>query len=264
MLEYDVVKDRSEAALQLATLLIEAQCDEPKVNDAAGRAAFANNDFEAAEKYFQAAEAAGSLSPAGKGLLDSLADHQQLWEDELKIREQEAAADDLPRVKLQTSKGDIVLELFENEAPQTVGNFVNLVESGFYDGLTFHRVLPGFMAQGGCPQGDGMGGPGYNIYCECDKPNHRKHFRGSLSMAKSTAANTGGSQFFLTFAPTTHLNGKHTVFGRVIDGMDVLPKLRRRDPAGQQTMASTEPDKIVSAEVLRKRDHDYLPTKVTD
>jgi cyclophilin family peptidyl-prolyl cis-trans isomerase len=145
-----------------------------------------------------------------------------------------------------------------------VGNFINLVESGFYDGLKFHRVLPGFMAQGGCPKGDGTGGPGYSIYCECNQPNHRKHFRGSLSMAKSAAANTGGSQFFITFAPTPHLDGKHTVFGRVIEGMDVLSKLQRIDPTGQQAPAYVEPDTIISAEVVRKRDHEYLPTKVTD
>ena len=151
------------------------------------------------------------------------------------------------------------MELFENEAPQSVGDMVSLVEKGFYDGLTFHRVLPGFMAQSGCPTGDGTGGPGYNIYCECYKDGHRKHFRGSLSMAKSQARDTGGSQFFLTFVPTPHLNGRHTAFGRVIEGMDVLAKLKRVDP---QNPSDVEPDKILSAEILRKRDHEYLPTKV--
>jgi cyclophilin family peptidyl-prolyl cis-trans isomerase len=264
VLNYDIFKDRLEPALELANLLLEAGCDDPSVNDSAGRAAFANNDFAAAEQYLQAADEAAALTTEGRGCLNSLAECRQAWENELKVRAQEAAADDLPRVKLQTSQGDLVLELFENEAPQTVGNFVNLVESGFYDGLTFHRVLPGFMAQGGCPKGDGTGGPGYSIYCECNQPNHRKHFRGSLSMAKSEAVNTGGSQFFVTFSPTPHLDGKHTVFGRVLEGMDVLSKLQRRDPTGQQAPADVEPDKIISAEVLRKRDHEYLPTKVTD
>jgi cyclophilin family peptidyl-prolyl cis-trans isomerase len=134
------------------------------------------------------------------------------------------------------------------------------VEKGFYDGLTFHRVLPGFMAQGGCPQGNGQGGPGYNIYCECDRDDARMHFRGTLSMAHA-GRNTGGSQFFLTFLPTPWLNKKHTVFGRVIEGFDVLERLQRRDPDASGPIP--EPDKIIKAEVLRKRpDHQYVPTKV--
>ena len=115
------------------------------------------------------------------------------------------------------------------------------------------------MAQGGCPDGTGSGGPGYNIPCECYREVHRNHFRGTLSMAHA-GRDTGGSQFFLTFKRTPHLDGKHTVFGRVVEGLDVLVKLQRRDPS--QRGALPEPDKIVKAEVLRKRDHAYKPTKV--
>ncbi|MEZ6070658.1 MAG: peptidylprolyl isomerase [Pirellulales bacterium] len=188
----------------------------------------------------------------------TIPEYRELWAREQQLREQEATADDLPRVVLHTSKGDIELELFENEAPNTVANFIKLVEDGFYNGLTFHRVLPGFMAQAGCPNGDGSGGPGYNIKDECDSeyPDHRDHFRGSLSMAKTALPDTGGSQFFITFRPTPHLNGKHTVFGRVIDGWDTLPKLQRRDP---QSPSAPPPDRIESATVVRKRDHDYTP-----
>ena len=114
------------------------------------------------------------------------------------------------------------------------------------------------QAQGGCPEGTGTGGPGYNIYCECYDKTYRKHFRGSLSMAHA-GRDTGGSQFFLTFRPTTHLDGRHTVFGRVVKGMDVLAKLQRRDPSKP---AQQQPDKILTAEVIRKRDHAYEPTKV--
>ncbi|HUG68121.1 MAG TPA: peptidylprolyl isomerase [Pirellulaceae bacterium] len=153
----------------------------------------------------------------------------------------------------------MIIELYENEAPQAVGNFVSLVESGYYDGLTFHRVLPGFMAQGGCPDGTGSGGPGYNIACECYRDDHRKHFRGTLSMAHR-GRDTGGSQFFLTFKRTSHLDGRHTVFGRVVEGLGVLAQLQRRDPS--QRGALPAPDKIVKAEVVRKRDHEYRPTKV--
>ncbi|MCY2990799.1 MAG: peptidylprolyl isomerase [Planctomycetota bacterium] len=175
------------------------------------------------------------------------------------MRKQEAEKDDLPRVTLTTNKGDIVVELFENEAPGAVGNFISLVEKGFYNGTVFHRVLPGFMAQGGDPKGDGTGGPGYNIKCECQQENFRKHFRGSLSMAHA-GKDTGGSQFFLTFVATANLNGKHTVFGRVVKGLDVLAKLQRIDPEAKS--AKPAPDKIIEAKVLRKRDHQYQPNKV--
>ncbi|NLF08042.1 MAG: peptidylprolyl isomerase [Pirellulaceae bacterium] len=159
---------------------------------------------------------------------------------------------------MKTSKGDITLELFENEAPNTVANFISLAEKGFYDGLTFHRVMAGFMAQGGDPAGNGTGGPGYSIACECYKPNHRCHFRGSLSMAHA-GRDTGGSQFFLTFAPRPNLNGLHTVFGRVIDGMDVLAEIQRRNPDDKEAAA---PDRIVKVEVIRKRPHEYAPVKM--
>jgi cyclophilin family peptidyl-prolyl cis-trans isomerase len=151
------------------------------------------------------------------------------------------------------------LELFENEAPNTVANFITLVEKNFYDGTKFHRVIAGFMAQGGDPQGTGAGGPGYTIPDECRQPNHRLHFRGSLSMAKEEAPDTGGSQFFLTFVPTDHLNGKHTVFGRIIDGIDVLAKLERVQPG--RSGSPPNADKILRATVLRKRDHAYTVTQ---
>jgi cyclophilin family peptidyl-prolyl cis-trans isomerase len=115
------------------------------------------------------------------------------------------------------------------------------------------------MAQGGDPGGDGTGGPGYHIYCECYKDNYRKHFRGTLSMAHA-GRDTGGSQFFITFVPTPQLNGRHTAFGRVIEGMDVLAKIQRRDPDAAPPLP--QPDTIVKAEVIRKRDHKYVPTKV--
>lgn len=138
----------------------------------------------------------------------------------------EAGSGELPQVALNTSKGEIVIELYEDEAPNTVANFVSLVEKKFYDGLTFHRVIDGFMAQGGCPKGSGVGGPGYAIPCECYQKNARKHVRGSLSMAHA-GKDTGGSQFFITFDATPHLDGKHTVFGQVTDGMDVVDAIER-------------------------------------
>jgi len=256
----DVRADNYEAAAEITRALIAGQCDDQDVDNLAGIAAFTTNDFDAAEKYLKQADAAGVLSEAGKRFLPEVATYKQLWQTESRLRELEAQSDNpLPRVRLETTKGDIVVELLENEAPETVGNFVSLVEKGFYDGLGFHRVLEGFMAQGGCPKGDGSGGPGYEIYCECYQDNHRKHFRGSLSMAHA-GRDTGGSQFFLTFVPTSHLNGRHTVFGRVVEGMEVLSKLQRLDPTAK---SPAEPDRIIKAEVLRKRDHSYVPHKVS-
>ena len=123
---------------------------------------------------------------------------------------------------IKTVKGDLVLELYPQDAPVTVNSFVNLARKGFYNGLTFHRILPGFMVQGGDPKGDGSGGPGYTIP---DEINRRKHVTGTLSMAKTAQPNTGGSQFFICFAPQPHLDGIHTVFGQLTQGMDVLKQL---------------------------------------
>ncbi len=158
---------------------------------------------------------------------------------------EEEKKEKLPQVLLKTNKGDILLELYEDEAPNTVANFVNLVEKKFYDGLKFHRVIAGFMAQGGDPEGKGIGGPGYRIKCECTRKDHRKHDRGVISMAHA-GKDTGGSQFYITFGKTPHLDGKHTVFGHVIKGMDVVDKLKQGDV-------------IEKATVEQKRDHEYKP-----
>jgi len=258
----DVRHDRYENAMELAKLLVDNGCTEKAVYGQAGIAAYCLDDFALAQEHLNAAKEAGALSKDGMAYLTDVAFARKLWGKEREIRAAEAKADDLPRVLLKTNKGEILVELYENEAPQTVGNFVSLVESGFYDGVSFHRVLPGFMAQGGCPNGDGFGGPGYNIYCECFKDDHRKHFRGSLSMAHGTPRNTGGSQFFITFRRTSHLDGVHTVFGRVIKGIEVLEKIQRRNPAPSARGPLPEPDKIVEAKVVRKREHEYKPTKV--
>jgi cyclophilin family peptidyl-prolyl cis-trans isomerase len=175
--------------------------------------------------------------------------YQPLWKAEQEIRAKEAKSNDLPRVKFKTTKGEIEIELFENEAPNTVSNFVELVGKKYYDGLKFHRVIPGFMAQGGDPTGSGAGGPGYRFKDEL-KPDSRIHFRGTLSMANA-GPDTNGSQFFLTHLPTDWLNGKHTVFGRVVTGQDVVDSL-------------IIGDSITTAEVLRKRDHEYKVVRIED
>ncbi|GEL08486.1 peptidylprolyl isomerase [Salisediminibacterium halotolerans] len=122
---------------------------------------------------------------------------------------------------------EIVIEFYPSEAPGTVENFEKLANEGFYNGLNFHRVIPGFVAQGGCPNGIGNGGPGYTIKCETEGNPH-KHDRGSLSMAHA-GKDTGGSQFFIAFAPQPHLDGVHTVFGKVIDGMETVDRINQGD-----------------------------------
>ena len=126
-----------------------------------------------------------------------------------------------------------MLEMFDKDAPKTVANFESLIEKGYYDGLTFHRVVPDFVIQGGCPRGNGAGGPGYTIKCEI---NPNKHLRGSLSMAHA-GRDTGGSQFFICLGDFPHLDGVHTVFGRVFEGMDVVDSIRPGDKMNSVTIA---------------------------
>ena len=122
--------------------------------------------------------------------------------------------------------GEIRVEFFPEDAPKTVENFVTLAKKGFYDGITFHRVEPGFVVQGGDPKGDGTGGPGYTIK---DEFNKQKHVRGVMAMARTQAPNSAGSQFYITLAPAHFLDGKYTVFGHVVSGMDVVDKIRVGD-----------------------------------
>ena len=153
------------------------------------------------------------------------------------------AAEPLPQVTLHTNKGAIVVELAEDDAPNTVANFVSLAEKGFYNGVVFHRVLADFMIQGGDPTGTGRGGPGYVIADEFSP--RLRHARGVLSMANA-GPNTGGSQFFITHVACPHLDGKHAVFGRVIEGMDVVDSIRQGD-------------RIEKVTVDCKRSHPYRP-----
>ena len=125
----------------------------------------------------------------------------------------------------ETTAGNFTIELFEDRAPATTKNFIDLAEKGYYDGLIFHRVIDGFMIQGGCPQGTGTGGPGYTIKDEFH-PELRHDAKGVLSMANA-GPNTGGSQFFITLAPTPWLDGKHAVFGKVTSGLDVVETIGR-------------------------------------
>ena len=166
-----------------------------------------------------------------------------LWESEVALREQEDSAGDLPIMQIVTSRGPITLMLYENQAPNTVSNFVNLAEQNFYDGQRFHRVVPNFVAQAGDPnsrpnssEAPGSGGPGYTIPDEVSRADKRLHFAGTIAMAKPgdpsspgrSKPNSAGSQWYLTLEPKENLNAEYTVFGRVIDGQNVAEKLRKK------------------------------------
>lgn len=131
---------------------------------------------------------------------------------------------------------EVEIQLFEQDAPGTVANFEKLANQGFYNGTTFHRVIPGFVAQGGCPRGDGTGGPGYTIKCEI---NPNKHVRGAVAMAHR-GPNTGGSQFYICYGPQPHLDGVHTVFGQVISGMEHVDQLRNGDKMVKVTVSERQ------------------------
>ena len=259
---------RFDESKKLANTLVAAGRKNVQTTNILGVSQFATHDFAEAAETFSAAEKAEMLHPQLGGRYQAAAtEYVAFWKTEQAIREAEAVATgeaQLPRVLFKTNRGDIVLELFENEAPNTVASFVSLVEAKKYDGIKFHRVIPMFMAQGGDPNSrdddlsnDGQGGPGYMIKCECFEKNARRHFRGSLSMAKTAAPNTGGSQFFLTHLPTPHLNANidaqsgHTVFGHIVEGLDVAASLKKDD-------------KIESATVTRKRPHEYKPETLPD
>ncbi len=255
-----------EETLRLAQLLLDQGISRRDLRIVAGLAAFAVAEFDSAEKHLRKANQEQALTGIAARCLKEIDAYKPAWEREQKLRDAERSAGDLPHVLLRTTQGEIELELFENEAPNTVANFIYLIEQGFYNGLTFHRVIAQQMAQAGCPNGDGSGGPGYMIPCECHREDHRRHFRGSLAMAH-LGRDTGGSQFYLTFVPLAHLNGNHTVFGRVVRGLEVLAKLQRREPPDPGSrwinpnpdISIPPADKIIEAKVLRKRDHPYRP-----
>ncbi len=146
--------------------------------------------------------------------------------------------------QIETSKGTMRAELFEEQAPNTIANFAHLASRGFYDGLTFHRVIEDFMIQGGCPEGTGRGGPGYRIADEF-APGLKHDQAGTLSMANA-GPNTSGSQFFITLAPTPWLDGRHSVFGRVVEGEDVLEEI-----GSVETNANDRPLEPVTIEQVR-------------
>ncbi|MBX3459140.1 MAG: peptidylprolyl isomerase [Planctomycetes bacterium] len=219
--------------------LAERQADSKK-------AAEVYKDLLTTERKFLTPQQLGSIQQLQQFQLQAV----EQWEDELKYRAEDAKKKN-PRLVIETSKGKVVVELFEDDSPNTVKSLVSLAKKSFFDGLNFHRVIANFMAQGGCPKGNGTGSPGYRTKFE---ENKRKHFRGTFAMARSMDKNSQGSQFYICFANSPNvlnLSGEYVVAGRVIEGMDVVDKLRIGD-------------KIKSIKAENLRDHSYEPEKLPE
>lgn len=246
----DQPSDYAAAYARLDAVRPGRPADDPGLRLAEAVLRYRQGDFAAAIPLFEAVVAGYPVGDDTRGMATACARYREAFAEELSFRRRDEAAA-LPRARLETSRGAVVVELFEEDAPNTVANFVWLADAKFYDGTTFHRVVPFFMAQGGDPlsrEGDprvGQGGPGYAIPTE---PSRRRPFRGVLAMAHARK-DTEGSQFFLTTGTSAHLEGEYSVFGRVLEGQDVVDRL-------------VQGDRIVKVEVLRRRDRPYRPTTV--
>ena len=220
-----LLKLGNDAPIKAKVLLAQAYFDENMFGEASK--VLATMNLEAIEDVAVRAQA--------NNIVRQCEEIKPLWDAELAVRAKEEAADNLPRVEVRTPKGSILIELFEDDAPNTVANFISLIQNDYYDGIAFHRFEPNFMIQGGCPNtktgegAPGTGGPGYTIADECKGDNARLHFADSVAMAKTSAPDTGGSQFYFNHRPTTWLNNRHTVFGRVLEGREVACQLRKDD-----------------------------------
>ncbi len=250
------LKRRSEYADALAMLEVAPidPAEDPEAQMLLAELLHAENRFAEA---IAALDAIPDEALAGSGLRTQVnrlerdfAEIAELWKQEEELRSEEAAADNLPRVELVTARGRIVLELFEDSAPNTVANFISLVESGFYNETKFHAVLPESMTQGGDPYtrpgGEGLpgtGGPGYRIADEWERENARRHFAGSIAMTHS-GPDTAGSRFYIAHKPLPQFNRGYTVFGRILEGLDIVREMKQGD-------------ELITAHVLRKRDHEY-------
>ncbi|MHC4809897.1 MAG: peptidylprolyl isomerase [Planctomycetota bacterium] len=252
---------RYEAMLEVLDGIDLAAAEQPELLVLKAEALFAEHRFDEALATLDDLGELGAmqfrLRTRSDELRDWISQASEGWRLEQEKRAAEASADDLPRAAIETDRGTVVVELFENDAPNTVANFISLAEQGFYDGTGFHRFLADFMVQGGDANSrpgaegtPGTGNPGYRIpdeHGEGFTPRH--HFNDSLAMANTGAPDSGGSQFYLNHKPTPWLDGRHTVFGRVIDGRDVARSLRADD-------------RILTVRVLRKRDHAYEPQTI--
>ena len=236
----------------------------------AGYAGFMNCDFELAEMAWGSLSQAGKLGDQETRMLSELPSISESWKNELARREEDKTKNN-PRVELMTTKGTMVVELFEDDAPESVANFIYLVENGYYTRKPIFLVKQHWLAQTGCEKGDGKGSAGFTIKSEAQEPTRRSHFRGSLAVPIGVNAqtqqvdfNSGGAQFYFSFLPLPLVDGRHTVFGRIETGMEVMGMFKVLNLTDEEERKNPElrPDSIIRAKVLSKRDHEYRPTPV--
>jgi len=243
--------------------------NDPDLTKLMGRVSIMTNDFESALSYYETnkseAESFGLPEQMLYGSVDKLGPD---FERELQFRESDAQGEALPHAVLKTNKGTIVIELFENQAPETVANFVSLAKAGFYDEVIFHHVLNNMIAESG---GMTISQPkpiDYTIHDESQKPDARHHFRGSVSMVlNDNQPNSGGSLFRIMRVPNPFLNGKSTVFGRVISGMGVVDSIENtftinEEEANEEVIMGAIPDTIESVTLKQLQEHEYEPNRV--
>ncbi len=269
MVQRDVARDMYEGLVPMARAFFDRQQDIPApLLEAIGYIGYANNEHDLAEAAWSRLQQSNDVPQGIELALKSMSAQREKWNEELLRRAADGKRDDNPRVSIQTNKGRIVVELFEEEAPQAVANFIFLVERGFYRRKMFFCVIEHFAAQSGCEKGDGTGNAGYFIPGEMAAPNHRNIFRGSMVLLSGIDEktnrpdpNSGSSQFLFTMLPQPLFDGQMTVFGRIIEGLPVLGALNRVDFSKEEERKdkSKRADMIIDAKVLRKRDHDYIP-----
>jgi cyclophilin family peptidyl-prolyl cis-trans isomerase len=273
MLKEECEADRFDGMNEVGKVLVEQKYPHPDVDGIAGLAAFGEHDFEFSEQCLRRAIQTGVDTAVPPQVLQSIEQLKEDWKKELELRAAEAQADDLPRVRISTTKGVIVLELFEDDAPETVANFLYLAKNGFYDGRPIFRVLKHFVAQTGCERGDGSGSAGYTVRGEMKSPRARKHFRGSVAVAlgsdpatQATDYDSGSAQFFFDLLASPPMNGEYCVFGRVLEGMEVLGELTKIDLSSKdakEEYSGVNPDSMVRVEIVRQRKSSYIPKPLT-
>lgn len=246
------------AGMQLFNKMIDGGIEDPVVTLMGHRASFILSEMEQSRLLLIKAAEQGRPEHAA---MENLKRAYKDWLREMRFRKMDAEKDDNPRIKIETEVGDMIVELFEDQAPNSVANFISLVEAGFYDGLTFYQSTATGVVISGSPTNDGLGGPGYKIKCECDLENARQHFTGTLSTFPARR-DEGGSRFLITKQPRPSFDGKSTAFGRVIEGLENLYKIQFIDRR-RQNNPNFLPTKITRMSVIRKRDHEYVPVKVT-
>jgi peptidylprolyl isomerase len=261
--------DRFEAIAPIAKVLFDSDSKHSnELLEAIAYTAYAMNDFDLSWAALAKLSQQIKLPLKLQMMSEETAALKTKWERELKFRETDATTNTNPRVLFLTNRGEIEIELFEDQAPQAVANFIFLVERGYYKRKLFFRVIEHLAAQAGCERGDGQGNAGYTIPGEMQREDHRDIFRGSLFFAvgsdevtKETKPDSASSQFLIAMMPQPHLDGKMTVFGRIVSGEHLLGTLARMDLSDEKQKKDTnnKPDFIMEASVLRKRDHKYVP-----